>query len=135
MPQVTGGCLCGGVRYTVTSEPTWSFLCHCRDCQRYTGSPFEAGIMFPITSVSLQGELKTYIIPGGSGRSVHRRFCPHCGSGVVNTVDFRPDVMIVLAGTLDDPARFSPEVEVFCDFAQPWVHSGVERPRFPKMPI
>jgi hypothetical protein len=91
--------------------------------------------MFPITSISLQGELKTYTISGGSGRSVHRRFCPHCGSGVVNTVEFRPDVMIVLAGTLDDPARFSPEVEVFCDTAQPWVHSGAERPRFPKMPI
>src|SRR5215813_2146630 len=84
MANITGGCLCGRVCYTVTGEPAFSGLCHCRNCQRYTGSAFEALIAFPAASVSVQGELKTYDDTGDSGQPVHRHFCPNCGSGVVN---------------------------------------------------
>jgi hypothetical protein len=134
MANITGGCLCGRVRYTVTGEPAFSGLCHCRNCQHYTGSAFEALIAFPAASVSVQGELKTYDDTGDSGQPVHRRFCPNCGSGVVNEVDALPGVTIVLAGTLDDPAAFKPTMDVYWSSAQPWVHTGSERTRFPKMP-
>jgi hypothetical protein len=134
MANITGGCLCGRVRYTVTGEPAFSGLCHCRNCQRYTGSAFEALIAFPAASVSVQGELKTYDDTGDSGQPVHRRFCPNCGSGVVNEVDVLPGVTIVLAGTLDDPAAFEPTMDVYWSSAQPWVHASSERTRFPKMP-
>jgi hypothetical protein len=134
MANITGGCLCGRVRYTVTGEPAFSGLCHCRNCQRYTGSAFEALIAFPAASVSVQGELKTYKDTGDSGQPVHRRFCPNCGSGVVNEVDALPGVTIVLAGTLDDPAAFKPTMDVYWSSAQPWVHANGERTRFPKMP-
>ena len=134
MANITGGCLCGRVRYTVTGEPAFSGLCHCRNCQRYTGSAFEALIAFPAASVSVQGELKTYDDTGDSGQPVHRRFCPNCGSGVVNEVDVLPGVTIVLAGTLDDPAAFKPTMDVYWSRAQPWVHTSGERTRFSKMP-
>jgi hypothetical protein len=134
MANITGGCLCGRVRYTVTGAPAFSGLCHCRNCQRYTGSAFEALIAFPAASVSVQGELKTYDDTGDSGQPVHRRFCPNCGSGVVNEVDVLPGVTIVLAGTLDDPAAFKPTMDVYWSSAQPWVHTSGERARFPKMP-
>ena len=134
MANITAGCLCGRVRYTVTGEPAFSGLCHCRNCQRYTGSAFEALIAFPAASVSVQGELKTYDDTGDSGQPVHRRFCPNCGSGVVNEVDVLPGVTIVLAGTLDDPAAFKPTMDVYWSSAQPWVHIRGERTRFPKMP-
>jgi hypothetical protein len=134
MANITGGCLCGRVRYTVTGEPAFSGLCHCRNCQHYTGSAFEALIAFPAASVSVQGELKTYDDTGDSGQPVHRRFCPNCGSGVVNEVDVLPGVTIVLAGTLDDPAAFKPTMDVYWSSAQPWVHTSSERTRFPKMP-
>ena len=130
MPSITGGCLCGRVRYAATTPPAFNSLCHCRDCQRYTGSPFEAALVFPAAAFSLQGELRTYAAVGGTGRIVHRRFCPTCGSGVMNEADARPGIVIVLAGTLDDPTAFEPDAEVFCDFAQPWVHEGADRPRF-----
>ena len=134
MANITGGCLCGRVRYTVTGEPAFSGLCHCRNCQRYTGSAFEALIALPAASVSVQGELRTYHDTGDSGQPVHRRFCPNCGSGVVNEVDVLPGVTIVLAGTLDDPAAFKPTMDVYWSSAQPWVHTSSERTRFPKMP-
>ena len=59
MSDMTGGCLCGQVRYTLSGEPIFSGLCHCRNCQRYTGSAFETTIAFPSSSVSIEGELKT----------------------------------------------------------------------------
>src|SRR5271168_2518759 len=134
MAKMTGGCLCGRVRYTVTGEPAFSGLCHCRNCQRYTGTGFETFIVFPTTAVSVQGELKTYEDTGNSGQPVNRRFCPNCGSGVVNEVAVLPGMIIVLAGTLDEPAAFKPTMEVFCNSVQPWFHTGGERTRFPQMP-
>jgi hypothetical protein len=101
MTSITGGCLCGRVRYAVTGEPVFSGLCHCRNCQRYTGSSFEAVIAFPTASVSVQGELKTYNDTGDSGQPVHRNFCPNCGSGIIAEADVLPGLTIVLAGTLD----------------------------------
>jgi hypothetical protein len=133
MAQMTGGCLCGRVRYTVTAEPAFSGLCHCRNCQRYTGTGYETFIVFPTEAVSVQGELKTYEDTGGSGKPVYRRFCPNCGSGVINDVDIL-GMRIVLAGTLDDPTAFKPTMDVFWSCAQPWVQTGDERTKFPRMP-
>ena len=134
MPDLTGGCLCGRVRYTLSGDPVFSGLCHCRNCQRYTGSAFETVVAFPSASVSIEGELKTYNDTGDSGQQVRRRFCPNCGSGVVAEADVLPDVSLVLAGTLDDPSAFAPAMEIYCASAQSWVHAGGERPRFDKMP-
>jgi hypothetical protein len=134
MANITGGCLCGRVLYTVTDEPAFSGLCHCRNCQRYTGSAFETVVAFPTASVSAQGELKTYDHTGDSGQLVHRRFCPNCGSGVIAEVDVLPGLAIVLAGTLDDPGAFKPTMDVCWSSVQPWFHAGGERTQFPKMP-
>jgi len=134
MPELTGGCLCGRVRYTLNGEPAFSGLCHCRNCQRYTGSAFEAVVAFPAAAVNIQGELKTYNDTGDSGQQVRRRFCPNCGSGIVAEADALPGVAIMLAGTLDAPSAYTPGMEIYCGSAQPWVHAGGERPRFEKMP-
>ena len=134
MADLSGGCLCGRVRYTLSGEPAFTALCHCRNCQRYTGSSFEAVVVYPSTSVSLDGELKTYNDTGDSGQQVRRRFCPNCGSGVIAEADIMPGVTIVLAGSLDDPSAYKPGIEIYCSSAQPWVHAGDERTRFPKMP-
>lgn len=134
MANQTGGCLCGRVRYTLSGEPAFSGVCHCRNCQRYTGSAFEPVVAYPSAGVAITGELKTYNDTGDSGKPVRRRFCPNCGSGIVAEADMLPGIAIVLAGTLDDPASFQPAMEIYCSSAQPWVHAGGERPRFPKMP-
>ena len=58
MADLTGGCLCGRVRYSLTGEPTLNGLCHCRNCQRYTGSTFEAVTVYRSASVTVQGDLR-----------------------------------------------------------------------------
>jgi len=134
MATMTGGCLCGRVRYAVTGDPAFSGVCHCRNCQRYTGSAFEPVMAFPADTVSVQGDLKTYQDTGDSGKPVYRRFCPNCGSGLIAEADALPGLKLVLVGTMDDPSGFQPAMEVYCSSAQPWVHAGGERQRFPKMP-
>jgi hypothetical protein len=134
MTDTTGGCLCGRVRYTATGDPAFSAICHCRNCQRFTGSAFETTIGFPTSSVSVQGELKTYNEISDSGQPVRRRFCPNCGSGLIAEADAFPGVTIFLAGTLDDLANYKPMMELYCSSAQPWVHLGGERTQFAKMP-
>jgi hypothetical protein len=134
MANATGGCLCGRVRYTLTGEPAFSGLCHCRNCQKYTGSSFEAVAGYPATAISVQGELKTYTDTGDSGKSVFRRFCPNCGSGVLAEAEVMPGLAMVLIGTLDDPSTFKPAMEIFCSSAQPWFHGTDERKRFDAMP-
>jgi hypothetical protein len=82
----------------------------------------------------VEGELKTYQDTGDSGKAVFRRFCPNCGSGVLAEAEALPDMVIVLAGTLDDLSSYQPGMEIYCKSAQPWFHSGGERQRFAAMP-
>ena len=132
MVEMTGGCLCGRVRYVASGEPLAPHLCHCRDCQRATGSSFAAGMNFPIAAVQVEGELKTYSVIGSSGKPIHRHFCPNCGTWVTCTFEVGPGFIGLLAGTLDEPVAFEPIYESYCDNEQPWWHAGGERKRFPK---
>jgi hypothetical protein len=134
--NISGGCLCGKVRYSVDGEPAFTAICHCRSCQRYTGSAFEPIVAFPSPCVQAEGELRTFDDVADSGKGVHRRFCPNCGSGVLAEVDVMPGLTFVLAGSLDEPSAFTPSMEVFCSSAQPWVfQASGNRKKFDRMPV
>jgi hypothetical protein len=67
MGQWTGGCACGAIRYACEGEPTLMFNCHCRDCQRASGSAYAAITIFPKTAVAVTGEPRWFAVAGGSG--------------------------------------------------------------------
>jgi len=134
MARFTGGCLCGRIRYTASGDPAFTGVCHCRDCQRFSGTAFSTVLGFPSGALVIEGEPKQYRKSGDSGNPVTRVFCPECGSGVTEEVGAMPGMTLVLAGTLDDPAGVQPTIELFCDSAQPWVSLGGDRQRFPAMP-
>jgi hypothetical protein len=92
-------------------------------------------MIFPAASVNVQGDLRSFGAVADSGNTVYRRFCPNCGSGVVNEGDGDPGRIVVLVGTLDDPTVFIPNVEIMCDTAWPWVPGGSGRKRFRGMPV
>ena len=131
MANITGGCLCGKARYSISAAPVMCAVCHCRDCQRFTCSAFVSAMRVPVDAVSVQGDLKIVEITGGSGQIIRRHFCPHCGSSVFGE-PHRPGLINVMAGTLDDPSIFVPTAEIFCDTAFGWLHDGSERPRLPR---
>ena len=134
MPSMTGGCLCGKVRYRAEVEPTFTGVCHCRNCQKASGSPFAAVVAVPQPTLTVQGQLKTYADKGDSGKALYRRFCPNCGSTVMDEADAMPGVVMIQAGTLDDPSWVQPTMQIFCDSAQPWVQLGGTMKRFARMP-
>ena len=132
--EIKGRCLCGAVRYDAHVEPEFVGVCHCRDCQKFTGSAFGTLVGLPQSALEIQGELKSYSKLGDSGKPIVRLFCPECGSSIAEAPSTRPGMLILNAGTLDDPTCVTPIVEIYCDRALPWVQLGDEMHRFPKMP-
>src|SRR6516164_7189095 len=127
--KIEGGCLCGKVRYSADVEPTFVGVCHCRNCQKGTGSAFSVVVAPPTPALTVQGTLETFTGRGDSGKATYRRFCPACGSALIDEAEIMPNITMILAGTLDDASWVKPASEIFCDSAQPWVHLGGERRR------
>ncbi|HVC63336.1 MAG TPA: GFA family protein [Acetobacteraceae bacterium] len=134
MASIIGGCLCGKVRYSAETEPVFTGVCHCRNCQKASGSAFAIVIGLPQPALSVQGEMKTYTDKGDSGQAMLRRFCPECGSTVMDEAAAMPGIVMVQVGTLDDPSWVKPAMQIYCDSAQPWVQLSGDWQRFPKMP-
>lgn len=135
MARIEGGCLCGKVRYSSDVEPAFVGVCHCNDCQKFTGSAFSTVMALPAPAFKVTGTLKTFTKIGDSGKSVHRRFCPECGSGIVDEAEALLGMVMVNVGTLDDRSWVKPASEIYCDSAQPWVSLGGELRRFGKLPL
>jgi hypothetical protein len=134
MPEVKGSCRCGKVTYTASGDPVFAGVCHCHSCQKVTGSAFAAVVAFPSAAVSVNGTLKSFDATGDSGKPTHLRFCPECGSPVVEEADIMPGVTMISIGTLDDPSWVKPAMQIYCDSAQPWVELGGGMQKFAKMP-
>jgi hypothetical protein len=134
MPTITGGCLCGKVRYSADVEPAFVGLCHCHDCQKFTGSAFAVVIALPMSAIRVTGTLKGFTKPGDSGKPIERSFCPECGSSVMDKAEAMPGVVMVTAGTLDNASWVKPTTQVYCASSQPWVQLGGEMKNFDKIP-
>jgi len=134
MPQMTGGCLCGKLRYAANVDPIFSAVCHCKTCQKQTGTAFRVVVAVPRPAVSIEGSPKTYTRTGDSGQHVVNRFCPDCGTTLVIEPAALPGTTIIPAGTLDNTSWVKPAMEIYCDDALSWVQlGGDERRRFSKM--
>jgi hypothetical protein len=134
MPEIKGGCLCGQLRYTASAEPVFTGVCHCKNCQKESGTAFNVVVAVPRSAVSIEGSPRTYASKGDSGKDYIRRLCPNCGSTLLSEPAALPGVAVLRAGTLDDTSWLKPSMEIYCDSAQPWVQLGGGMQRFPKMP-
>ena len=130
---IEGGCTCRKVRYRMTTKPLFVHCCHCRWCQRETGSAFVLNALIESDRVVvLQGTPVTIDTPSNSGRGQKIIRCPDCHvalwshyAGAGNALKF------VRVGTLDAPDRLPPDIHIFTASKQPWV---VLRPGTPAMP-
>jgi len=134
MARIEGGCLCGRVRYSAETEPVFVGVCHCTDCQKFSGSAFAAVVALPSPALKVTGTLKCFTKAGDSGKPIHRRFCPECGSGIVDEGEAMPGVAMINVGTLDDKSWVKPAAQIYCDSAQPWVQLGGEMQSFASTP-
>lgn len=121
MTRVTGRCLCGQVRYSVDGEPAMQVNCHCKNCQRQSGSAFSTIIGVAQDALSIKGAFKTYDDRGESGEAVLRDFCPNCGSPLFSRVAVAPGLVFIKVGTLDDTSAFAPAMHLWTKSKQQWV--------------
>lgn len=129
---LTGGCLCGAVRFETSAEPIMSGNCHCRDCQRSSGSAFTPAIFVPKDSVSIQGTVKYFDSKADSGYIISRGFCPICGSQMFAKLERAQHVLGLRAGTLDAPEHFQPKVDIYTAGAPHWDVMNPALPKFDK---
>jgi hypothetical protein len=130
MPHVpiTGGCLCGAVRYESKKPPMHGYICHCTMCRRNVGGIFGATLRFPGSAFKLtKGGLKAF----AASEFAKRCFCTDCGAPVAYFYAGNPDVWIYV-GSLDHPedwpmtkdASWGISEHVYVDEKIPWYEIG-----------
>jgi hypothetical protein len=127
----TGGCVCGAIRYEVTAEPIVMFNCHCRDCQRTTGSAFSPVVYVPAKAFKItKGSPRYYSTPSEMVGHNKRGFCVDCGSRLFGGAS--DDGQGILAASLDNPSLFKPQMHIWTSDAQPWDQMDPTVPKFEK---
>ena len=118
-----GACTCGAVRYRMLSAPLFVHCCHCRWCQRETGSAFALNAMIEADRVVLlAGQAEIVDTPSLSGRGQRICRCPYCRIALWSNYGGAGDtVRFMRVGTLDEPERLPPDIHIFTSSRQPWV--------------
>lgn len=111
-------------------------VCHCKHCQKQSGTAFSIIVGVPENTLSINGSehLKEFEDTADSGNKVHRKFCGNCGSPILSVLESIPGMVFVKAGTLDDSSWLEPTMHVWCASAQPWVNIPEGIAKFPKNP-
>lgn len=109
MDEVSGGCLCGAVRFEARGAPKRIGLCHCEDCRRHHGALFGGVAIYDQRDVTVTGPTRTY---------VDRVFCPVCGSSLCSTTGTEIELHL---GALDAPEQFRPSYELWTERRPGWL--------------
>ncbi|KAH6974785.1 Mss4-like protein [Ilyonectria destructans] len=100
---LTGGCVCGAVRYTAEVDTGVKAVCHCLNCQRRTASAFSVNVIIPRDSFKItQGTTKSHTYLADSNKLYHTHFCGDCGSALYGEPEAFPDTVSIKAGSLDE---------------------------------
>jgi hypothetical protein len=131
---IDGGCTCRKVRYRMATKPLFVHCCHCRWCQRETGSAFVLNALIESDRVAvLQGDPVTVDTPSNSGRGQRIVRCPDCRVALWSHYAGAGDLFkFVRVGTLDDPDRLPPDIHIFTMSKQPWVILPAGTPAMPE---
>jgi hypothetical protein len=116
---LTGGCLCGGVRFEITEPLVSAGYCHCTRCQRRTGTAASAQARIAPGSLRiLSGDelIRAYEPPDGFAK----HFCSACGSALWSRSPDDPEIVSVRLGAFDGDPGIRPSARTFVAFAAPW---------------
>src|SRR6516164_854092 len=112
--RFTGGCACGAIRYECSAAPVLALNCHCRDCQRATGTGYAFILRVLATAFRVtKADPRFYMVTADSGNTVSRGFCSECGSPLFSRLSAMPEIVGVRAGGLDDQSWHHPAADIF----------------------
>jgi hypothetical protein len=131
MDRLEGGCACGAVRYRLESAPMFVHCCHCRDCQRQTGSAFVLNALIETDRIALlAGDPEPVPVPTDSGRPHDIWRCKGCRTALWSNYGGRAKLRFVRVGTLDDPTALTPDVHIYTRSKLPWIRLPERVPAF-----
>ena len=120
--QINGGCHCGFITYEANIDPAPVSICHCTDCQTFSGSAFRANVLAKKEDFRLLGgQPKIYVKTAESGNRRAQGFCPECGTHIYATSPDNPQVYGIRTGTSRQRAELPPQKQIWCRSAQGWV--------------
>lgn len=134
MENINGGCLCGAVRFTANTNPLVTRACWCRLCQTLASGNATINLAFPISAVTITGELQDYASVADDGNKMHRRFCPSCGVHLFSEAEERPNLIVVRAGTLDESEHVEIEGIIWTSEAPSWAYLDPDVEHFEGQP-
>ena len=114
-------CQCGELKAIATGEPSSNYLCHCKACQRRSGSAIQWGMRWEKHQVRLEGQTKVYARKADSGFEIRYFFCPNCGSTIFAESDRTPEFCAVPAGCFADPGLPAPTISVWEGSMHSWL--------------
>jgi hypothetical protein len=126
-----GGCACGRTRYRLASKPMFVHCCHCKVCQRETGSAFVINALIETNRVEmLSGETEAFAVPTDSGRPhiIHR--CADCKVALWSHYGGRRELSFIRVGALDEPSELPPDVHIYTRSKLPWIALPASVPAF-----
>ena len=120
--ELSGHCSCGAITYRAAAAPLMQAVCHCKDCQRQSGTAFSIVVAVPRDALTIDGDkLSVYKTVGEMHNTeTERHFCSDCGSPIVSYSAGSPELAFIKAGTLDDISWFEPMIEVWTRSAHAW---------------
>lgn len=121
--KIDGNCHCGAISYEAEADTEKVGICHCTDCQKFSGGPFRIGVAVPEKNfVLLSGEPKTYIKTAESGRKRAQIFCPNCGTHIYSTsVGDEPKIFRIRTPTSNQLNHLVPTTQGWHSSAQKWI--------------
>ncbi len=135
MPKISGSCLCGVVRFELDDDFHQLNFCHCKQCQRATGSAHASNLFTGkdnLTWLSGKDKVKKYDVPG---RAISNAFCTECGSGLPYQSG-TGTALIVPAGTLNDEVKSAPVINnIFWTERADWYDAGIAADHHDAFPV
>jgi hypothetical protein len=136
--KIDGGCHCGNIRYEAEVDPATVVICHCTDCQTFSGSPFRTVVQTkPDTFTLLSGIPKVYIkTTADSGNKRQQTFCPECATPIYSApADGNTKVVVLRVGSVRQRAELVPQDQYWFRSAQPWLSSLPTIKKQDKQPV
>lgn len=134
MEKLSGGCLCGSIRYTILQQPILAYTCNCRFCQKDTGTAYRSALAILNENVELIGkDFSVYTYKSVEhGRELYKNFCPDCGTTISLKTERFPERQVIMIGTLDDPSQIELSTHMFAEEAFDWVEFPKDHVVYPR---
>jgi hypothetical protein len=119
--KIDGQCQCGAVRFEAEIDPAKVAICHCTDCQQFSGSPWRASVPAPADTFRItQGRPQTYIKTAESGAQRLQAFCGACGSALYSAAPENTAFYGIRLGAVNQRAELAPTKQIWTASALPW---------------